>query len=86
MEDERNEFQQRIGVGERQHLYGRHVGTIRHRPVVADDGPLRGHVVGSQTDHWSGRVDATIKRATTVVNKSFADKVRDQHHKEKSPA
>lgn len=63
-----NEFQERVGVGQRQSRYHAHAGTTRERPVVSDDGPLRGKVVGSQTDHWSGRVDATIKRATTITN------------------
>ena len=56
-----NDFQRRIGVGEPCRTFGRLTGTTRQRPVVADDGPMRGRTVGHQTDHWDGRVDATVK-------------------------
>ncbi len=63
-----NEFQRRIGVGERQNCYGRHAGKTNTQPVVSDDGPLRGREVGSRTEHWSGRVDAQVKAASIHVN------------------
>jgi hypothetical protein len=55
--DTRSEWARRIGVGERQYLYGRHVGTIDHRPVVRDD---NGKIGGEQHHHWDGSVDATV--------------------------
>lgn len=55
-----NEFQRRIGVGERQNSYGKHAGTTKTTPVVAYEGPNRGGLAGTQTEHWSGRVDATV--------------------------
>lgn len=58
--DTRNDFQRRIGVGETVRAFGRLHGTTRQRPVVADDGPSRGSVTGFHTDHWDGRVDATV--------------------------
>lgn len=54
--DDRNEFQRRIGVGERQHRYGRHVGTQKRTVLKREDD---GKVAGVRTEHWSGRVDAT---------------------------
>lgn len=55
MEDTRNDFQRRIGVGERQHRFGRHVGTAKTIVVPRED---NGRPAGTQTEHWSGRVDA----------------------------
>jgi len=66
--DDRSDFQRRLGVGERQRLYGRHVGTTRDRPVIADDGPSRGRSTGFHTDHWDGRVDATVRPETVRVS------------------
>lgn len=63
-----NEFQERIGVGERQHRYGRHAGTTHTTAVVADEGPLRGREVGERTEHWSGRVDAKVTSGVVSVN------------------
>lgn len=57
--DGRSDWQRRLGVGERQHLYGRHAGGTNTSAVIADDGPRRGTAVGTTTEHWSGRVDAT---------------------------
>ncbi len=56
-----NEFQRRIGVGEPSRAFSRLAGTTRRRPVVMDDGPARGKVGGFHTDHWDGRVDATVR-------------------------
>ena len=56
-----NEFQRRIGVGEPCRSFGRLAGTTRNRPIGADDGPMRGRKVGHNTDHWDGRVDATVQ-------------------------
>lgn len=74
------EWQQRIGVGQRQHHYGRHVGTTNTTPVVSDDGPLQGLQVGEQTEHWSGRVDAKVTAATLSVNPN----IRPERHPRKA--
>lgn len=57
---ELNEFQRRIGVGEPSRIMLRRRGTHRVSPVFRDDGPLRGTQGGTQTEHWDGRVDATV--------------------------
>lgn len=49
-----NEFQERIGVGKRQYAYGR-IGETQTSSVIG----YSGKVVGSTTEHRSGRVDAT---------------------------
>lgn len=54
-----NEFQQRIGVGQRSSAFAVS-GETRVRKVIADDGPRRGTVVGTETDHKSGRQDANV--------------------------
>lgn len=56
-----NEFQERIGVGESSRAFPTKVGTTRKRPVIVEEGPNRGNVGGHHTDHWDGRVDATVK-------------------------
>lgn len=43
---------------------GRRADVVERQPVVADDGPRRGQVVGSHEVHWSGRQDATIQAPT----------------------
>ena len=65
-----NDFQERIGVGERQHVFGRRAGTNRVTPVVAEVGPMRGRVTGTQTEHWSGRVDACVTPAAVKLKTS----------------
>lgn len=72
-----NDFQRRIGVGLRQHHYGRHVGTTNATPVTADDGPLRGHEVGHHTEHWDGRVDATVTSAVAHINPNLTARKAD---------
>jgi hypothetical protein len=65
--DARNDFQRHIGVGERQYLYGRHVGTIKTIPVQHDkDGKLGGF----QHEHWSGRVDAEVHARSVKLHMS----------------
>ena len=74
MEDPRNEFQRRIGVGERQHGFGRFVGTSKEVPVPHEqDGLTRPS--GKQTYHWDGRVDATVF-ARPVRLRPATDEVR----------
>lgn len=55
-----NEWQQKIGVGERSRVSLSQAGTSRRRDVVVQEGPNRGRVGGHHTDHWDGRVDATV--------------------------
>ncbi len=33
---------------------------VRHVPVVAEEGPRAGRVVGEHVQHWDGRQDATV--------------------------
>lgn len=68
MTDTRTAWQRRVGVGERQVPSRHQVGDTRRRPVVADEGVLRGNVVGYNTDHRDGRVDATVATSTITVN------------------
>ena len=68
-----NDFQARIGVGQPSHAFRLKggPGTVKTREVVADDGPQRGKPTGTQTEHWSGRVDATIRPATVAVKSTL---------------
>lgn len=61
-----NEFQQRIGVGQRCVALGRTADT-RTRSIVAEEGPRRGREVGTETDHKNGRVDATVFAPSTTI-------------------
>jgi hypothetical protein len=67
------EWKARMGIGSRQNRHHVHAGTHKVEQVVSDDGPARGHVVGVQDNHWSGRVDASVTGAqTTEVNPYLA--------------
>lgn len=57
MSDDRNEFQKKIGVGERQYVYGRNAGTSRDVIIKRED---NGKIGGKQTEHWNGSVDCTV--------------------------
>ncbi len=57
MSDDRNEFQKKIGVGERQYVYGRNAGTSRDIIIKRED---NGKIGGKQTEHWNGSVDCTV--------------------------
>ena len=59
--DERNEFQKRIGVGERQYRFGQYAGRDRLRVVRSE---IDGKPAGHQLDHWDGRLDATVYART----------------------
>lgn len=61
--DHRNDFQRRIGVGERQVGF-RHLGTSRTETVRRED---NGKVGGQYTHHWDGRVDATVFAETAHI-------------------
>lgn len=65
------EWLERMGIGDRQNKHHVHRGTRKTWGVVADEGPLRGRTVGSQTEHWSDRLDATVT-ATTITTKEPA--------------
>lgn len=65
-----NEFQAKIGVGQRQVRYGRYAGTNRDIPVRRED---NGAIGGFHTEHWSGRVDATIIAPTIRKTLSMGD-------------
>lgn len=57
MSNDRNEFQKKIGVGERQYVFGRHAGTSRDIIIKRED---NGKLGGKQTEHWNGSVDCTV--------------------------
>lgn len=57
MDKERNDFQKRIGVGERQYRFGRHNGSSREVLIKRED---NGKIGGKQTEHWNGSVDCTV--------------------------
>ena len=59
MTDTRNDFQRRIGVGERSNAFARK-GPTRRRRVIREEGPNRGTVGGYHTDHKDGRQDAHV--------------------------
>lgn len=62
-----NEFQRRIGVGARSHAFISHQGGTRRRPVIVEEGARRGTVGGFHTDHWDGRVDATVHAPSIIT-------------------
>ena len=72
MFDEKNEFQKRIGVGERQYVYGRHANTSKEIEIRRED---NGEIGGKQTEHWDGSVDCTVyaKTKELVLNKKTGD-------------
>lgn len=73
MTDTRSEWQRRIGVGEPCTAFTTAKGrSPRRRPVVAEEGPHRGTVAGTQTDHPDGRLDAHVYApcATRTVSRS----------------
>jgi hypothetical protein len=74
--DKLSEWQRRVGVGERQPRDGQPPQLTRTTSVVADDGLLRGHEVGSRTEHRSGRVDSKVTAATMHVNPNVTPLLR----------
>ena len=63
-EDNRTEWQKKVGVGESSVRYGVHVGTAKETPIYREDGKLG----GKQVNHWDGHQDATIIAPTLVKN------------------
>lgn len=61
-----------MGIGERQNQHHVHAGTAKTWPVTADDGPARGHTVGAQREHWSGRVDAKATAPSITANPNLS--------------
>lgn len=45
----------------------RHKGTSKITNVIGEEGTLAGQIVGSQTEHWSDRVDAHINKYETYI-------------------
>lgn len=66
MAETKAEWKARMGIGQRQNRHHVHHGTHKVEPVIADDGPVRGQVVGAQDHHWSDRVDAKVTGGVTV--------------------
>ncbi len=65
-----DDFKTRIGVGEPSHAFLTAKGTSRRRNVIVEEGARRGTVGGFHTDHWDGRVDATVHAPTVTVTTS----------------
>jgi hypothetical protein len=42
--------------------------------VTADEGPLRGEVVGKKREHWDDRVDAKVTRPVLTPNPNLVVK------------
>lgn len=68
MPDTRTAWQRRMGVRERQPQPIHDPAATRVTPVIADDGALRGHEVGKQREHMSGRVDAKVTGGEIHIN------------------
>lgn len=62
---EKSEWQKKVGIGERQHVYGKHAGSAKEYPIYRED---NGKLGGKQVEHWDGHVDATIIAPTLVKN------------------
>lgn len=58
-----NDWQEHVGVGSTNYALQR-TGKTRTRKVVTEEGPHRGTVGGTQTDHKDGRLDAHIQART----------------------
>lgn len=66
-DESRDEWKARLGIGRRStvaRLVGGE-GTAQARPVMRDDAP---GVAGVETEHWSGRQDATVIGPSMMVN------------------
>lgn len=57
-DEDRETWQRRMGVGERQSRHHVVAGTQHVEPVRRED---NGKVGGFYTHHWSGRTDATVR-------------------------
>lgn len=67
MED-RSDWQERMGVGERQYLFGRHAGGTNTKTITNE---LDGKPGGKTVEHWDGRQDAVVTpRPYKVTRKS----------------
>jgi hypothetical protein len=47
-------------------------------PVTADEGPLRGEVVGKKREHWDDRVDAKVTRPVLTPNPNLVVKKKGE--------
>lgn len=61
--DSRNDWQRRMGVGERQHVFGRVAGTDERIPVKREDDGGR---AGTQINHWDGSQSAIATPRTVT--------------------
>lgn len=62
--DPNEQWRKRMGVGQRQYLYGRHVGTTKTVPERRED---NGKIGGAHHHHWDGSVSATVRPDTIRV-------------------
>jgi len=51
-----------------QALRTRSADPIKTTPVVLDEGPRRGKVGGTKTEHWDGRQDAKVFAPTIKIS------------------
>lgn len=70
----KSEWQEKVGVGERQNRYGKHAGSAQEVPVYRED---NGKLGGKQVNHWDGRQDATII-APTLVKDAVTGEIRSE--------
>lgn len=70
----KSDWQEKIGVGERQNRYGKHAGSAQEIPIYREDD---GKLGGKQTKHWDGREDATII-APTLVKDAVTGEIRSE--------
>lgn len=64
------EWKIHIGVGQQQYKFGVLAGTDKETLVRRED---NGKIGGKQTEHWDGRVDATIIAPTIIKNLSTGE-------------
>lgn len=69
-----NEFQRRIGVGERSRIGLKHQGGTKTTQVVREEGSTRGSVAGTTTEHWDGRRDSTVLAPTVKIIASRSER------------
>lgn len=64
LRETREQWKRRMGVGEPQRRFGRHVGKPKAEVVHRED---NGKIGGIQTYHWDGRVDAKVFADTSAI-------------------
>jgi len=65
-----NDFQERVGVGQRSRIGLRQQGSARTTAITREEGHSRGEQAGSTTEHWDGRVDSAVTPAPVKLTVS----------------